>query len=102
MNDGDCDVLLISEETTFSLGRPFLENHYSGFDLENARFGLTALKSHAPPSSDDSATIIIIVVVLVLIAGLGVGAFIWYKKRRSPDAEARQVYKEVADKNESD
>ena len=83
------------------LGRPFLENYYSGFDLENNKFALTNFKSHTTPSSDDSSTIVIVIVVILLIAGLGVGAFIWYRKRSSPDTDARQVYKEVADKNES-
>jgi hypothetical protein len=99
-NEGNCDILLTKGVSTFSLGRPFLENHYLGFDIQNNRIGIAALKSNNPHSSDNSATIIIIVIVLILVAGLGVGAFIWYKKRNAPDSDAKQVYKQVADKNE--
>lgn len=32
-NNGNCDILLEKGLTLFSLGKPFLENFYSGFDI---------------------------------------------------------------------
>lgn len=65
-------------------------HQYTVFDADNNQIGFTASKiipNGGGPSN--TGTIIIIVVVVLVIIGLGVGGFVWYKKKKSVDGDAR-------------
>lgn len=78
-----CD-LMVSQGLThgsFVLGRPFIQHYYTVFDGANNQVGFTASKMTSGGGGSNAGTIIIIVVVVLVIIGLGVGGFVWYKKR---------------------